>query len=88
MSRLELYSRPLIAFDASNREHRGYYFQFLELGAWGRCPYRFIVPDDHGNLVTMIQRKLIEYYVNKEFKSVAKKPQVLVRQKKMKVVDK
>jgi hypothetical protein len=35
----------------------------------------------------MIQRSLIAYYVNKEFKTVAKKPQPLVRQKKNKTVD-
>ena len=43
--------------------------------------------DDQGDLLTMIQRSLIAYYVNKEFKTVAKKPQPLVRQKKKKVVD-
>jgi hypothetical protein len=37
-------------------------------GTWGRCPYRFIVPDDHGNLLTIIQRRLVEYYVQREFK--------------------
>jgi hypothetical protein len=27
-----------------------------------------VIPDDHGNLITMIQRKLVEYYVTQEFK--------------------
>jgi hypothetical protein len=36
---------------------------------------RFVVPDDHGNLITMIQRSLVKYYVEQEFKNVAKKPQ-------------
>jgi hypothetical protein len=35
----------------------------------------------------MIQRSLIEYYVGREFKNVANKPQPLVRQKKKKMVD-
>jgi hypothetical protein len=67
MSILEYKSRPWTAFDPSNRSHRKFYYEFVKHGTWGRCPYRFIVPDDHGNLITMIQRKLIEYYVGKEF---------------------
>lgn len=69
MSKLVFYGRPFVLFDPSNKEHRQCYYQFLETGTWGRCPYRFIVPDDQGNLITMIQRKLITYYVNREFKS-------------------
>ena len=40
---------------------------------WGHCPYRFIVPDDQGDVVTMIQRKLIAYYVSKEFDTKSSK---------------
>lgn len=68
MSLLEFKSRPLIAFNPANKLHRKWYNEFVRHGTWGRCPYRFIVPDDHGNLITMIQRKLIEYYVRKEFR--------------------
>jgi hypothetical protein len=68
MSKLVFYGRPLIVFDPAIKEHREFYFDFVQTGTWGRCPYRFIVPDDQGNLITMIQRKLIAYYVNKEFK--------------------
>lgn len=61
-------SRPLVAFDPHNKEHRKFYFQFLETSSWGHCPVRFIVPDEHGfDLITMIQRSLLQYYVNKEF---------------------
>jgi hypothetical protein len=45
---------------------------------------RFVVPEDHGDLVTMIQRSLIKYYTEKEFDRVAKKPQTLVAQKRKK----
>jgi hypothetical protein len=69
MSKLVFYGRPFVLFDAANKEHRQFYYQFIETGTWGRCPYRFIVPDDQGNLITMIQRKLIAYYVNREFKA-------------------
>ena len=69
MSKLEYYARPLIAFDARNREHREYYNQFLEKNTWGYCPVRFIVPEGHGmDLVRMIQLELLKYYVEKEFK--------------------
>lgn len=68
MSLLEYRNRPYTAFDPTNRDHRRWYHEFVKHRTWGRCPYRFIVPDDHGNLITMIQRKLVEYYVYREFK--------------------
>ena len=68
MSQLALHGRPWVVFDAGNNEHRRWYANFVETGTWGRCPVRFVVPDDHGNLITMIQRKLVEYYVKQEFK--------------------
>jgi hypothetical protein len=88
MSALELFGRPYIVFDPSNRQHRSFYHQFVKTGTWGHCPVRFVVPEDHGDLVTMIQRSLIKFYVEREFKNVAKKQQQpLVRQKKKKMVD-
>jgi hypothetical protein len=49
---------------------------------------RFVVPEDHGDLLTMIQRSLIKFDVEREFKGVAKKQQQpLVRQKRKKTVD-
>ena len=74
MSVLELSGRPYVVFDPDNKDHRRFYFDFVETGMWGRCPYRFVVPDDHGNLITMIQRSLVKHYVEQEFKTVAKKP--------------
>ena len=68
MSILEYKSRPWTVFEPSNKDHRRWYYEFAKHDTWGRCPYRFIIPDDHGNLVTMIQRKLVEYYVEREFK--------------------
>lgn len=68
MSQLALYGRPWVVFDATNSEHRSWYADFVRNGTWGRCPVRFVIPDDHGNLITMIQRKLVEYYVQQEFK--------------------
>ena len=84
MSRLELFGRPYVVFDPENKDHRAYYNEFVQTASWGQCPVRFVVPEDHGDLITMIQRSLIKYYVQKEFKTVAKKPQTLVTQKRRK----
>ncbi len=68
MSKLEFYSRPLVAFDPSNKDHRRYYHEFVKYGGWGGCPVRFICPNDTGfDLTIMIRNQLVEYYVEKEF---------------------
>lgn len=67
MSRLSLHGRPYVTFDPKDRNHRQWYAEFVHTGTWGKCPVRFVVPDDHGNLITMIQRSLISYYVEQEF---------------------
>jgi hypothetical protein len=73
MSRLEYFNRPLVAFDAHNKDHRRFYANFLETRSWGRCPVRFIVPEDHGgDLIAMIKNSLIQHYVEREFNVKAK----------------
>jgi hypothetical protein len=67
MSRLSFGGRPWVAFDEKDRQHRKWYFEFVKHGTWGRCPVRFIVSDDHGDLLTMIQRRLNQFYTSKEF---------------------
>jgi hypothetical protein len=68
MSKLEYYARPLVAFDPYNKDHRRYYAEFLEYGGWGRCPVRFVCPEDFGmDLPTMIKHHLIQFYIDKEF---------------------
>ena len=79
MSKLEFYSRPLVAFDPHNKEHRRWYYQFVEYGGWGHCPVRFICPEDSGSdLTIMIKNHLIEFYIGKEF---SKEKEKLVTQK-------
>jgi hypothetical protein len=73
MSVLELHGRPYTVFDPSNKQHRRYYSDFVRTHSWGSCPVRFVVPEDHGDLITMIQRTLVKYYVAKEFPPVAQK---------------
>ena len=70
MSRLAFVGRPWVAFDERNRQHRKWYAEFVKHGTWGRCPVRFIVSDDHGDLLTMIQRRLNKYYTEKEFGNI------------------
>jgi hypothetical protein len=94
MSRLQLHGRPWVVFDAANKDHRRWFAAFNQSGAWGRCPVRFVVNEDHGDLITQVQRELIQFYVDREFgtekqprirtKSVAEKPQ---KSKLKKVVD-
>jgi hypothetical protein len=67
MSRLAFYGRQWTVFDAHNKEHREWFAEFQRMGTWSKCPVRFIVDDDHGDLITMIQRKLIEFYTDQEF---------------------
>jgi len=71
MSKLQLFGRPYVIFEASNKNHRRYFAEFQQRSAWGNCPVRFVVDDDTGDLITMIQRKLIDYYTNREFGKIA-----------------
>lgn len=66
MSKLDLYVRPLVLFDPSNKLHRHWATKFIETGHWGTCPVRFAVEDDYGNLLGHIQRQLILWYANQE----------------------
>jgi len=81
MSKLNLFGRPWVVFDPANKEHRRHYHRFASTGSWGQCPFRFVVDEDHGDLVTMIQRSLIQYYTNKEFGNVVKEQQPKIRPK-------
>jgi hypothetical protein len=72
MSRLELFGRPFVAFDPSNADHRRHYHTFVMTKSWGHCPVRFICPEDHGDLITMMQRALVAWYTVDEFGSKKK----------------
>jgi hypothetical protein len=69
MSKLALYGRPYVVFDAKNKDHRRWFANFNKSQTWSHCPVRFVIDHDHGDLVTMIQRNLIQYYVDREFKT-------------------
>lgn len=72
MSRLQLFGRQWVVFDAQNKDHRKWFANFNKTGAWGQCPVRFVVNDDHGDLITQIQRELIAHYVGKEFGQISR----------------
>lgn len=67
MSKLSYFGRPYVIFDAHNAEHRRWFSEFQKQRTWGHCPVRFILAADSSNLVTQIQRELVDYYVSEEF---------------------
>lgn len=67
MSKIQMFGRPFVVFNPDDKNHRKWYADFNKNLSWSKCPVRFVVDDDHGDLVTMIQRKLIEHYTTKEF---------------------
>ena len=75
MSRLSFYGRQWVVFDAHSKQHRQWFAEFQSRRSWSKCPVRFIIDDENGDLLTMIQRRLIEYYTDQEFgkKKPAKK---------------
>lgn len=67
MGKIQLFGRPWTVFDPNNKQHREWYADFERTSSWGSCPVRFIVDDDAGDLISMIQRRLLNFYTNKEF---------------------
>ena len=59
-------------FDPGNKLHRQWATRFIESGSWDKCPVRFTVEDDHGNLIGHIQRELILWYAAQENKGKLK----------------
>ena len=75
MSSLYLNARVWTVFDPSNEDHRRYYHEFIRTNTWGHCPVRFVLPDRQGDLISMIQRSLIKWYVMNEFEPRKKRRQ-------------
>ena len=66
--KLDAHLRPYVTFDPSKRQHREMYAEFVRSGSWGRCPVRFTIDEECNNLAAALQRKIADYYVNREFK--------------------
>jgi len=75
---LDLNMRTTVSFDPTNRQHRQWFAEFQKNRTWGKCPVRFAVPSDiyGGDLVSMIQKVLLAYYVTREFKKTASSKKV------------
>lgn len=68
MSLLQFYSRPLVAFDPTDKEHRQHWHNFVTTGGWGQCPVRFICPANTTlDIPAMVQSLLVRFYVQNEF---------------------
>lgn len=59
--------RQSMFFDPENKEHRRYYWEFLRTSSWGNCPYTWVIDDESASVPHMMHKKLVEYYLNKEF---------------------
>lgn len=69
MSLLYLRSRPIVAFDEHNADHRRWFAEFVKYRGWGRCPVRFMAESLEVDLVTFIEHKMLAYYVRQEFEN-------------------
>lgn len=68
MSKLQYHGRPWVNFEPDNKDHRRWFAEFQDQNTWGKCPVRFIVSDDHGDLLSMVRYRLLDYYMRREFK--------------------
>ena len=62
-------SRPIVAFDVNNPDHRKWYAEFVKYNTWGRCPVRFMTEALDQDLVTYINGKMLTYYIKQEFEN-------------------
>jgi len=69
MSLLYLRSRPIVAFDENNADHRKWFAEFVKYRGWGKCPVRFMAESLEVDLVTFIEHKMLSYYVQQEFEN-------------------
>jgi len=69
MSLLYLRSRPIVAFNPTNAEHRKWYQEFMQKRTWGYCPVRFMAESLTTDLVSHINSLMLDWYVKEEFKN-------------------
>ena len=67
---LNINSRPFVLFNAEDYKHRAYFKRYLETKSWKDCPVQFYIEGGRYDLVSMIQEKLLEFYMNKDKKVV------------------
>jgi hypothetical protein len=63
-----LQNKLLVNFDANNIEHRKYFKTFFTKNKWDQKSPRFILEQPFLDVPTMIQNKLMQYYLKHDFK--------------------
>lgn len=57
----------LVNFDASNKKHRNDYYTFIKENTWAKSKTRYMLEHPFVDIPSMIQHKLLNYYLNREF---------------------
>jgi len=81
MSVLYLRARPMVAFNVENPLHRKYFAEFVKYNTWGKCPVRFMTESLDVDLVSYINNKMLNYYVEQEFASGKRKIKIITKPK-------
>lgn len=63
-----LTTKQPILFEPKNEFHRRMYLCFVEYGQWMPESPKFVLESPFMNVPLMIQSKLLNHYLNKEFK--------------------
>jgi hypothetical protein len=63
-----LHAPVLIEFDAKNTTHRQHFHHFMKKNKWRESAPRFVLESPYVNVPVMIQQKLLEFYLNNEYK--------------------
>ena len=58
--------RPVVAFDVTNPKHRRDYAVFLRTHSWVHCDVRYELDEVCGEMQPAIQRRLLEYYSQRD----------------------
>jgi Fe-S cluster biosynthesis and repair protein YggX len=67
MANISTLVRPQVVFNSDNPDHRKWVANFIKTKSWRDCPVRFLVNDNSLDMANVVQRQLLEYYINKEF---------------------
>ncbi len=73
--RLNLFRKPTIAFDVNDPQHRSDYANFLKTKSWKHSSVHYEIADVAGEVQSVVQRRLLEYYSGQEFPKVWNKVQ-------------
>lgn len=71
MSKLSAALPPVIEFNPEFPAHRRWYAEFRVRKSWAGCPVRFSVSRDATTVTSMIEQRIIDYYLNEDFGKIA-----------------